>query len=153
MYIVQTYSMYIFLNSKFSIERSSFFYISIIQIMKRIQLPILCFNESAFSYFSCLELNDFTPFNPNKFWGRNPRPPSTTYLQYQNYHVICVCVDREGLAIVQKSPNPPPPPPKNKAESWTPSDENSWIRAWSDLGVVKESQTVIGVILQISNLD
>ena len=100
--------MYIFPSSKFSIERSSFLYISIIQIMKRIQLPILCFNESAFSYFSCLELNDFTPFNPKNFWVRNPRPPSTTYLQYQNYHVICVCVDREGLAIVQKKNHIPP---------------------------------------------
>ena len=62
-------------NLVFGVERSSFLCISLIQIMKRIQLPIPCFYERGFSYFSCLELHDFTPFKPKIFWGRTPRPP------------------------------------------------------------------------------
>ena len=50
----------------FSMERSSFLYISIIQIMKRIQLPIPCFMKRH----SCPELHDFTPFKTKIFWGR-----------------------------------------------------------------------------------
>ena len=41
--------------------------------MKRIQLPIPCFYERVFSYFSYLELHDFTSFKPNlNFSGGGP---------------------------------------------------------------------------------
>ena len=83
-------------------ERSSFLYISLIQIMKRIQLPIPCFNERAFSDFSCLEFHDFTPFKTKNFLGEDPKPPSPTHLQYKTtISYLCLC--REGLAIVQKT--------------------------------------------------
>ena len=39
---------------------------------EKIQLPIPCIHERAFSYFSCPELHDFTPFKTKKFWGRTP---------------------------------------------------------------------------------
>ena len=43
---------------------STCFCSSLIQIMKIIQLSTISyFYERAFSYFSCLELHDFTPFN------------------------------------------------------------------------------------------
>ena len=75
----------------FSMKRSFFLYVSLNQIMKRIQLPSPCFYERAFSYFSCLELYDFTPFKPNFFEGGS-QTPSLTHLQYQNYRVIYVYV-------------------------------------------------------------
>ena len=82
----------------FSMERSSSLYISLVQIMKRIQLPIPCFYERAFADFPCLKLHDFSPFKTEFFFGgggggvggKPPSPP--THEQYQNYHVICVLV-------------------------------------------------------------
>ena len=66
LFIIKYYTyilhLYILSRSMFSMERSSFLYISLIQIKKRIQFPIPCIYEMAFSYFSCLELHEFTPF-------------------------------------------------------------------------------------------
>ena len=69
-------------------------------------------SERVFSYFSCFELNDFTPYKPKIFWGRTPRPPppSTTHLRYQSYHVIRVFVYR-GFKLYEK-----PFPTENKLE-------------------------------------
>ena len=58
-------------SSMFSMERSSFPYISLIQNMKWIQLPISCFYQRAFWYFPSLELHDFTSFKQKIV----PRPP------------------------------------------------------------------------------
>ena len=107
--------VYILQSSMFKMEQSSFLYISLIQIIKRIQLPIPCFYEGAFSYYSCLELHDFTPFKPRFFWGRTPDPPPRhTYniktnmsknkkqkKQKKNMSSVCFC--RKGLAISQKT--------------------------------------------------
>ena len=46
---------------------------------KKNQLPLSCCYEKAFSYFSCLDLHDFTPYKPKMFWGRTPRPPIPTF--------------------------------------------------------------------------
>ena len=59
-------------------ERSSFLYVSLIQIMKK---------KSNFPSL------DFTPFKPT-IYGGGPQTPSPTHLQYKNYHVICVCRER-----------------------------------------------------------
>ena len=101
-YYTNILHVYILSSSMFSMEWSSFLYISLIKIKKIIQLPIPCFYERAFSYFSRLELHDFTPFTPKIFWGRTPRPPSPTHLQDKNYNIICVFC-REGPAIVQQN--------------------------------------------------
>ena len=55
-YYTNILHVYILPWSMFSMERSSFLYISLIQITSH---P--CFYERAFTYFSCLELQDFTP--------------------------------------------------------------------------------------------
>ena len=78
--IIQTYYIYTYIvlpSSILSMERSSFLYVPLIQIIiiKRIQLPILCIHERTFSYFSCPELHDFTSFKTKNFWGRPPKPP------------------------------------------------------------------------------
>ena len=52
------------------------------------QLPLPCFNDRAFSYFSCLNLHDFTPLNPKIFWGSPPRPINYIKLPYHPY-VLC----------------------------------------------------------------
>ena len=66
------------------------------------QLPLPCFYDRTFLYFSCLNLHDFTPLKQKIFWGRTPRPPPRHILLYKNYHVIRVfCVKR--LSIVQKT--------------------------------------------------
>ena len=62
--IILTLYVYILPSSMFSMELSFFFYVSLIQILKRIQLPIPCFKKRAFSYFSSLELHNFTPCKP-----------------------------------------------------------------------------------------
>ena len=74
-YYTNILHIYILPSSMFSIEWSSFFNIPLIQIMKRIQLPISCFYERAFSYFSRLKLHDFTPFKSKILWKRTPRTP------------------------------------------------------------------------------
>ena len=106
--IIQTYYIYtyiVLLSSILSMEWSSFLYIPLIQIiiMKRIQLPIPCIHERAFSYFSCPELHDFTPFKTKNFWGRTPSlPPSSTHLQYKTtMSSIFFC--RVSLSFVQKT--------------------------------------------------
>ena len=86
----------------FSMERLSFLYISLIQIMEKIvQLSIPCFYDRAFSFlFFCLELHDFTPFKPNIFWGRAPRPPSPRHIYNVKTTMSSVCVERErGLQL------------------------------------------------------
>ena len=86
------------LRSMFIMEQSSFLYISCFQTMKRIQISILCFYERAFSYFSCLQLHDFTLHHlRQKFSGWTPTAPLPLLprnIYNQNYHVICVCVER-----------------------------------------------------------
>ena len=93
--------VYILPCSMFSMERSSFLYISLIQITSH---P--CFYERAFSYFSFLELHDFTLFKPKIFWGRNPRSPSphspyTFTISKLSCHMR-VCVER-GLQLYKKT--------------------------------------------------
>ena len=137
-------------------ERSSFLHITLI-LMKRIQLTIPCFHERASSYFSCLKLHDFTPFKTKIFWGRTPWPPPPPR-HINNIKLpchLCVCVERaktlyvdnrlESRSRLQKEKNHHTPPLflpfsalffsfffclSKISESWTPSDENSWIRAW-----------------------
>ena len=84
--------------------------ISLVQIMKRIQLPISCFYESAFSYFIHLKLHDFTPFKPKISGGEPQSPISTIHLQYQKLLChMCGCVER--LSITKR-----PFPTENKVE-------------------------------------
>ena len=95
--------VYILQSSMFSMELSSSLYISLIQIMKRIQLPIPCFYERAFSDFSCLELHDFTPFKTEFFfWGRTQRPPTPRHMNNIKTTMSSVYMYREGLAILPK---------------------------------------------------
>ena len=77
----------------FSMERSSFLYIPLIQIMTRNESNFQSLAFRAFSYFSCLELHGFTPFHPK-----------------QIYHVICVFVYR-GIG------HDLPPPPQKKTKN------------------------------------
>ena len=66
----KTYYIYTYFQVQCSVLNGyPFSNISLIKIMKRTQLPISCFYERAFSYFSSLELHDFTPFKPKIFWG------------------------------------------------------------------------------------
>ena len=92
--VIQTYYRSIH-TSKFNVQYS------LIQIMKRIQLPIPCFYQRALSYISCLESHDFATIKLTIFWGEDPQtrhPPSQTHLQYQKQPChLCVC------AIVQKT--------------------------------------------------
>ena len=96
--------VYILQSSMFSMELSTSFslYISLIQIMNRIQLPIPCFYERAFSDFSCLELHDFTSFKPNNFSGGGPPDPlpDTWIISKLPCH-LCICVER-GLQLYKK---------------------------------------------------
>ena len=85
----------------FSKERLSSFYISLIQIMKRIQLPIPCFYERALSDFSCLELHDFTPFKTEFFSGGGPKDPPPRHMNNIKTTMSSVYLCREGLAILQ----------------------------------------------------
>ena len=86
---------YMLPSSMFSMERSSFLYISHIQIMKRIQLPTPCFNERAFSYCSCPELHNFTPFKQKKILGEDPQTPlSDTFTISELPCHLCVYVER-----------------------------------------------------------
>ena len=95
--------VFILPSSMFSMERLSFLYISFIQIMKKIvQLSIPCFYDRAFSFFG-LELHDFTPFKPNIFWGRAPRPPFPRHIYNVKTTMPSVCVERKGLAIERRS--------------------------------------------------
>ena len=130
--IIQTYYIYTYFQVQCSVLNGHpFSNIPLIQIMKRIQLPISCFYERAFSYFSRLKLHDFTPFKSKILWEEPPDPPlSTIHLQYQKIlcHVICVVVFcfvffLFFFLLVKnfRKVGPPPPPP----------DENSWIRAWN----------------------
>ena len=70
-YYTNVLQIYILSSSIFSIERSSFLYITLI-LMKRIKLTFPCFHKRASSYFSCLKLHDFTPFYTKNSWGRTP---------------------------------------------------------------------------------
>ena len=93
--IIQVYVLHIYIlpSSIFSMERSSFLYtsVSLIQIMKRIQLPIPCFMKRH----SCPELHDFTPFKTHIFWERNPppHPPTHHIIKLPRCHLY-VCVER-----------------------------------------------------------
>ena len=107
----KTYYIYTYFQVQCSVLNGHpFSNISLIQIMKRIQLPISCFYERAFLYFSRLELHDFTPFKPKIFWGEPPDPFSTLHSQYQKplCH-MCGCVER--LSITKR-----PVPIGNKVE-------------------------------------
>ena len=74
--LIQTYYIYTHFQVQCSLLNGHpFSNIPLIQIMKRIQLPISCFYERTFSYFSRLKLHDFTPFKSKILWGRTPRPP------------------------------------------------------------------------------
>ena len=76
-------------SSIFSMERSSFLYISLIQIMKRIQLPIPCFMK----WHSCPELHDFTPFKTKIFLPQTPPPLSHHIIKLPLCHLY-VCIER-----------------------------------------------------------
>ena len=86
--------VFILPSSMVGMEWLSFLYISLIQIMKKIvQLSIPCFYDRAFSFFFGLELHDFTPFKPNIFWGRAPRPPpSPRHIYNVKTTMSSVCV-------------------------------------------------------------
>ena len=91
-YYTNVLHIYILPSSIFSMERSSFLYtsVSLIQIMKRIQLPIPCFMKRH----SCPELHDFTPFKTHIFWERNPpHPPTHHIIKLPRCHLY-VCVER-----------------------------------------------------------
>ena len=95
-YYTNILHVYILPWSMFSTERSSFLYISLIQITSH---PLLLW-KSIFIFF----LPRITPFYTiiaKKFWGGPPDPPSPTHLQYQIYHAICVFC-KERLAVVQE---------------------------------------------------
>ena len=63
--------------------------------------PLFYYFKGHFLLF-CLELHDLKPFKPKIFWGRTPPPPRHIYnLQYQNYHVIRVFVQR-GLQLYKR---------------------------------------------------
>ena len=65
-------------TNMFSMEQSSFFFCPLSKLWIESNFPSLAFmklSERVFLYFSCLELNDFTPYKPKIFWGRTPRPP------------------------------------------------------------------------------
>ena len=81
----------------FSMERSPFLYISLIQIMKRCQLPIpkLLLSKDIFIFILSRSTRFYTNLAKN-FLGEDPQTPSSTHLQYQNYHVLCVFVKREA---------------------------------------------------------
>ena len=81
-------------------ERSSFLYISLIQITSH---PLLLW-KSIFIFF-LLELHDFTLFKPKIFWGGTPVPIS---LHIYNIKTIMsyACLCREGIAVVQKDHAP-----------------------------------------------
>ena len=88
----------------FSMELLSFLYISLIQIMKKIvQLSIPCFYDRAFSFFFLSRITRFYTIPAKHFLGEGPQTPPPTHLQCKNYHAICVCVEREGLAIERRS--------------------------------------------------
>ena len=94
--IMQTYFMYTYSQVQCSVWNGHPFSIFPLSKSKRIQLPISRFYERVFSYFSCLELHDFTPFKPKFFLGRTPRPPSMTFTILVSKLPChpCVCVQR-----------------------------------------------------------
>ena len=104
--IIQAYYIYTFIvlpSSILSMEQSSFLYITLIQIiiMNRIQLPIPCIQERAFSYFSCPELHGFTQLREKISGGG---PPDTPHRHIYNIKLPChLCFCREALSIVQKN--------------------------------------------------
>ena len=103
-YYTSILHVYMLPSSMFGMERSSFLYISLIQIMKRIQLPIPCFNERVFSYCSCPELHDFTPFKQKKkIIGEDPDSPPPRHIYNMKATMASVCLYREGLAIIQQT--------------------------------------------------
>ena len=85
-YYTNMLHIFILPSSMFSMERLSFLYISLIQIMnKKSNFLSLVFMNGHFNIF-CLELHNFTPFK-QKFSGGGPQtPPPLTHLQYKNYH-------------------------------------------------------------------
>ena len=75
--------------------------LSVIQILTRIQLPTPTFYEWAISYFSCLELHEFTPFKTKIFiWGAPP-DPHYKHIYIMKTSISSVCLWSEGLANAQ----------------------------------------------------
>ena len=76
-------------------EQSSFFFCSLSKLWIESNFASLAFMkllERVFSYFSCLELNDFTPYKPKIFWGRTPRPPHPRHI-YDIKTTMCLCTE------------------------------------------------------------
>ena len=51
--------------------------------------PPLAFMKEPFHIFLVKNDTILHHLSQKNFWGRTPRPPSPTHLQYQNYHVMC----------------------------------------------------------------
>ena len=96
--IIYILHVYILPSSTFSMERPSFLYISLIQIMKRIQLPIPCFYKRVFSYFLSGILKTILHHLSPKISGGGPPSPSPTQLPCN----LRVCVER-GLQLYKIS--------------------------------------------------
>ena len=122
-----------------------------------------CFYQKDIFIFILSRSTWFYTNLAKNFLGEDPQTPSSTHLQYQNYHVLCVFVKREAcnctkghalLEINLYGNNCPVSQFKPNfsttlrflpgtfssffffffclskfSEIWTPSDENSWIRA------------------------
>ena len=97
--VLYKHYMYTYFQVQCSVwNRHPFSIFALFKFWKVPNTPSLpCFYKRAFSYFSCLELHNFTPFKQNFFRGKTPRPPSLTHLQYQNYHVWSVFCEERGL--------------------------------------------------------
>ena len=79
-------------TSKLNVQYGTVFlslYFPYTKYEKKIQLSIPCFYERAFSYFYTI-LHHLS----KNFSEGGPPHPSWTHLQYKNYHVISLCVER-----------------------------------------------------------
>ena len=112
--IIQTYFIYTYFQVQCSVLNGHpFSNIPLIQIMKRIQLPISCFYERAFSYSSRLKLHDFTPFKSKILWGRTPRPPPF----HDTFTISKTTMSRDMRGCVERlSITKRPSPTENKFE-------------------------------------
>ena len=97
-YFTNILHVYILPSSMFSMESSSFFYISLIQIMKRIQLTIPYFIKGYVHIFG-LELHDLTPFKPKILLGEDP-PSQYTYNIKTNMPSVCFCRNDHSLPTI-----------------------------------------------------
>ena len=73
--VLYKHYMYKYFKVKCSVWHSHPFLYFPYPTYKKNQLPLPCCYEKAFSYFSCLDLHDFTPSKPKIFCGRTPQTP------------------------------------------------------------------------------